>query len=90
MADLSRLEYLVAGSEKHIGQYWALLSLDNDIGVDYVLYWIVEEQDQDTVTDLPAGDYMMVFLDMPEETAGSLYVQRIRIEEGQTATVTMP
>ena len=85
-----QLEYLIEGSEKYMGNFWTIVSNDFHNSYEYVLYWLVEEADEDTVIDFPAGDYAMVFLDMQEEKAGTFYMYRFTVEEGKTTTLSMP
>lgn len=88
--DYGTLRYEVPDNNKQYqGLSWACMYYQ-DNQPEYALYWIVEDDDTDYDMDLPAGDYVIVLLDQTEDTSGTLYYRRVKVEEGKTTSFTLP
>ena len=76
-------------NKQYQGLSWACMYYQ-DNQPEYALYWIVEDDDTDYDMDLPEGDYVIVLLDQTEDTSGTLYYRRVKVEEGKTTSFTLP
>lgn len=85
-----RVNLLFADNESYLGKYWAVIEVTDNNEVEYKRYGYIEEDDINWEIDLPVGDYEVLLLDMYKEREGTIYMNRLSVDEGGTISVELP